>query len=190
MSDILEQALCHHGIEGQKWGERRYQNYDGSLTDEGRKRYGYKQAKKAIRNLKREASEAGYLAREAQKEYGAVGRAMQEKFASDYKAKESELKQMVQEAKEQFGDAKIKDLKYDYYYDNNGNLQSYVKGSTVNMKDVSNSAIKTMIGTAGLAALGIPLVWISVPTSESHNKKAYKNASKQFYSDYYKQQYS
>lgn len=32
--------LAHHGIKGQKWGVRRYQNPDGSLTDEGRKRYG------------------------------------------------------------------------------------------------------------------------------------------------------
>ena len=31
--------LCHHGIKGQKWGVRRFQNKDGTLTDEGRKRY-------------------------------------------------------------------------------------------------------------------------------------------------------
>ena len=30
--------LCHHGVKGQKWGVRRYQNKDGSLTAEGRKR--------------------------------------------------------------------------------------------------------------------------------------------------------
>ena len=30
--------LCHHGIKGQKWGVRRYQYADGSLTPEGRKR--------------------------------------------------------------------------------------------------------------------------------------------------------
>lgn len=30
--------LCHHGILGMKWGIRRYQNEDGSLTDAGRKR--------------------------------------------------------------------------------------------------------------------------------------------------------
>ena len=32
--------LYHHGIMGQKWGVRRFQNEDGSLTPEGRERYG------------------------------------------------------------------------------------------------------------------------------------------------------
>lgn len=33
--------LEHFGIQGQKWGVRRYQNPDGSLTEEGKARYGY-----------------------------------------------------------------------------------------------------------------------------------------------------
>lgn len=32
-------SLSHHGIRGQKWGVRRYQNEDGSLTSAGKKRY-------------------------------------------------------------------------------------------------------------------------------------------------------
>ena len=31
--------LYHHGIKGQRWGVRRYQNPDGSLTAAGQKRY-------------------------------------------------------------------------------------------------------------------------------------------------------
>lgn len=54
--------LMHHGIEGQKWGVRRWQNKDGSLTPEGKIHYGigsldtnskftgsYKEGKKAFR---------------------------------------------------------------------------------------------------------------------------------------------
>ena len=36
MSDILQ----HYGIRGMKWGVRRFQQKDGSLTPQGRKRYG------------------------------------------------------------------------------------------------------------------------------------------------------
>lgn len=32
-------TLSHYGIRGQKWGVRRFQNKDGSLTAKGRKRY-------------------------------------------------------------------------------------------------------------------------------------------------------
>ena len=31
--------LYHHGVKGQRWGIRRYQNPDGSLTPAGKQRY-------------------------------------------------------------------------------------------------------------------------------------------------------
>ena len=38
MNDLNDE-LYHHGIKGQKWGIRRYQNEDGSLTYRGKMRY-------------------------------------------------------------------------------------------------------------------------------------------------------
>ena len=35
-----EKDLSHHGIKGMRWGVRRYQNEDGTLTNAGKKRYG------------------------------------------------------------------------------------------------------------------------------------------------------
>ena len=39
MTVYYANSLYHHGIKGQKWGVRRFQNKDGSLTAAGRKRY-------------------------------------------------------------------------------------------------------------------------------------------------------
>ena len=36
---MYNNELTHWGIKGMKWGRRRYQNKDGSLTPEGKKRY-------------------------------------------------------------------------------------------------------------------------------------------------------
>ena len=40
MNIISNDELAHHGIKGQRWGVRRFQNADGSLTSAGEKRYG------------------------------------------------------------------------------------------------------------------------------------------------------
>ncbi len=45
-------VLAHHGILGQKWGVRRYQNADGSWTSAGKRRYGGNTADEQTRKRK------------------------------------------------------------------------------------------------------------------------------------------
>lgn len=40
LSTSGQNELVHYGVIGMKWGVRRYQNKDGSLTEAGKKKYG------------------------------------------------------------------------------------------------------------------------------------------------------
>lgn len=51
--------LYHHGVKGMKWGVRRYQNADGSLTEAGKKRE-RKQAYKADQKIRRQLESRAY----------------------------------------------------------------------------------------------------------------------------------
>ena len=54
-----QNELTHHGIMGMKWGIRRYQNADGTLTAEGKARYGSADnIPKSSLQLKQEAARA------------------------------------------------------------------------------------------------------------------------------------
>lgn len=51
---MKDDSLEHHGIKGQKWGVRRYQNPDGTLTSDGKKRYGKMSGEKLYKTLKKQ----------------------------------------------------------------------------------------------------------------------------------------
>lgn len=60
MNDYLKtKELYHHGIKGQKWGIRRYQNEDGTLTEEGLART--KAAQEALKGTENVAKTAQTL---------------------------------------------------------------------------------------------------------------------------------
>ena len=111
-----ETYLSHHGIIGQKWGVRRYQNRDGSLTSEGRKRRGLSDkkedgpVKKLVKNAK-EKSAAKKAQTEAEKHEN-LKRFVREHPKSIYKNRyeftQDELATLVDQINY---DRKLKDLR-------------------------------------------------------------------------------
>lgn len=108
------EELMHYGVKGMKWGVRRYQNPDGSLTKAGKKRQ-QKQAKKYAKKVTRNWVDIHNAAadvnnpklNELNKKYEGVD------FKKDRKAYKQYVKEyvdswnndLVSEVKNRFGDA-------------------------------------------------------------------------------------
>lgn len=52
--------LAHHGVKGMKWGVRKYVNPDGTMTEQGKIRYGSKEG--YLRSLKKNRKVFGLTA--------------------------------------------------------------------------------------------------------------------------------
>ena len=117
--------LMHYGVNGQKWGVRRYQNPDGSLTPEGRMRYGIGQdridelKKKYKTDAKRNASAKQNFIDAAQRKIYADydgETAFREKYSKRWN---KEHKGMTdEEIEDEYGFGNLEDLKK-YGYGNN-----------------------------------------------------------------------
>lgn len=64
---IVNGELYHHGVKGQKWGRRRYQNPDGSLTPEGKRRAKYSEVKSDFYNFRNDVERNDKYARDLRK---------------------------------------------------------------------------------------------------------------------------
>lgn len=125
--------LEHHGIRGQKWGVRRYQNPDGTWTEEGKRRYGSsgpnydkKQRKQDLKDLKdsyKKAKYASAVTNDYEYKYWNAKRYKNDADAENAYERGSKSRQIEHEITqeafkkyndfvEKYGDTKVKDIQF------------------------------------------------------------------------------
>lgn len=94
---IKDGELSHAGILGMKWGVRRYQNKDGTLTADGRKRYGVnprtsrkKYTKEQLKDMEKSIKAKEKKSKTAKKTLEKARAAKQEKIDAAKKAKQEQ----------------------------------------------------------------------------------------------------
>lgn len=126
-------TLVHHGVKGMKWGVRRYQNADGTLTNAGKKRQTMLEARDAknYAYADKKVKQAAYTqafnrGTSIRNQYGSKGRATNKLIADTAEASNKadktykQAKKDYRSAKKDFKEQKKRD-KYEKYgldYDN------------------------------------------------------------------------
>ena len=135
----LEVTVEHSGIKGQKWGVRRFQNLDGSLTEAGRERYG-----KALVNTYKKYDE------QKKKESGnskVSSNPKSNKYARESTKLRQDILKSSKETREILNKVKKLDLENDDDYDKAIDLAQDFKKAAKNtyesvLKAYGNSSIK------------------------------------------------
>ena len=127
--------LIHHGIKGQRWGIRRFQNSDDSLTDAGKKRYSTLDGipRSTLRDAKKDAKEAATA-----KMYYGEGAGTRRKRINEI-------------VKQRSKDESYKKA-FDYYYENQDMAKAGSKARAERKtRDAVNTTTKTARGLINIA---------------------------------------
>lgn len=149
MYDYTRQSnvLMHHGIKNQKWGLRRFQNPDGSLTPAGRERYrkdSSSGSRSVVTSLKDNATRFGNSAKayvKKKNEKRKAAKAEKAELAKEKKANAALAKAAKKEAKKQKAEEKRK-ADRDKWLNSKADIQAHWKEMTNEERDEALKVLK------------------------------------------------
>lgn len=171
--------LYHYGTLGQKWGVRRYQNYDGSLTQAGLERYrkageDYDTKKAKYKTIKSDPNSSSYDRKMAKSKMKAAKREMNTRYKNLKRLKQADKgkirylsgerireKAAITSALEKIGSLSLSGAAY--IYANNKSGQQILKGK-ISDADAVNAL--SLIGGLSLTAAGIKRVADEIPNRQ------------------------
>ena len=189
-SDLdIGEYLEHHGIKGQKWGIRRFQNEDGSLTAEGKQRYD---------KIQKEAAKYEKKSQKQQEYANSIMRTIARRNGLAYDSEMVSLENSIQKSKRykdianSLKNQKITDKTFDEINNTNkvkigakattGLLAGALGGAALSYKQnqgvpVSSSTIESTLANIGIGAMigGTIGLISSIPNRESKSYEKYKN---------------
>lgn len=153
-----QDELAHYGVLGMKWGVRRYQNKDGSLTPAGRNRLAKQIGQDYRKNTRAEGYRSVYNATGTAKQainsiynkdsiQAAKNRVLESnKLEREYRSDESLVAKYKEKAAEESAKRDGLDLeeaKYEYLYGDldqgyGNSFQLYLKDKNVNVREYEN----------------------------------------------------
>lgn len=129
----MSNEFYHFGIKGQKWYIRRYQNEDGSLTPEGKKRYN-ENSSNSITDLSNEELKNRINRLRSESEYKKL---LKETSIEDAVRNSLAAKKVTIKVLNKIGDASL-DIAVNAYKNIGTQAATYVLGSFVNKKFNAN----------------------------------------------------
>ena len=167
----MEYELYHHGVTGMKWGIRRYQNKDGSLTAAGKRRYGTKANFEKVQRAKKAAAKASSPEAKARAKANArteeeINKYLQKagkKKVDVNEAKKPEVEEKVNKTLEKTQEVKKTDSKF-----KKSDSKTPEKKS---IKDMTNEEIQAEIDRMGLEARYREAMNKSLATTTANKKK-------------------